>query len=96
MGSLTGIPGLSTPLSVSPSSSASSGPSSSGATGNLVLNFGGINLGNQSIPLTATSEDPATVGNTPSMAAAANLSNYTPAFIVAALAAIAYALRKHL
>jgi|SRR6516225_6152522 len=54
--------------SVSASSSASAGPQS-GTTGSLILNFGGINLGSQDIPLTqsdnqATNQS-ATQGHTP-------------------------------
>jgi hypothetical protein len=101
MGALAALSGGgSTPVSVSPSSSASSGPSSSGATGNLVLNFGGINLGTQDIPISQTStptdgtNDPAVLGNTP--LSAASVSAYMPLLIVAALLGIAWALRKHL
>lgn len=54
--------------SVSASSSASSGPQS-GTTGSLILNFGGINLGSQDIPLTQSdnqaTNQPATQGATP-------------------------------
>ena len=63
--------------SLSDASSASAGPLQ-GTTGNLVLNFGGINLGNQDIPLNASSENAqnaaATTGNTPLAALGRTLS----------------------
>ena len=58
MGALAGGLGGGGGASVSASSSASSGPLA-GTTGSLVLNFGGINLGNQDIPLNAESASPA-------------------------------------
>ena len=69
MGALAGGLGGAGGASLQASSSASAGPQA-GSTGNLVLNFGGINLGNQDIPLSATSANAQnqapTVGNTPS------------------------------
>jgi hypothetical protein len=85
--------------SVSASSSASAGPQS-GETGNLVLNFGGINLGNQDIPLTNTSSEannqPATVGQTPlsALSGISNASSYTPLLLIGALAIGLYFLVK--
>lgn len=68
MGALAGGLGGGGGASVSASSSASAGPQS-GTTGSLILNFGGINLGNQSIPLTQSdnqaTNQPATQGRTP-------------------------------
>ncbi|SRR5579862_30652 len=77
--------------SVSASSSASAGPQS-GTTGSLILNFGGINLGNQSIPLTQSdnqaTNQPATVGQTP-LSALTNIPSaggLSPMLLVGALA----------
>lgn len=62
------------------------------ATGALVLNFGGINLGNQDIPLsqvsTSASNQAPTIGVTPLAAAAAVPTNYVPIAVIA-LAALA-------
>lgn len=93
--SLFGSPtGGGTPISVSPSSSAASGPQA-GQTGNLVLNFGGINLGNQDIPTNASSANtqsaPATIGTVPNNlfsgagnGVAGGLSQYLPVVLIAA------------
>lgn len=66
--------------SVSASSSASAGPQS-GTTGSLILNFGGINLGSQDIPLTQSdnqaTNQPATQGRTPLAALSALTSSST-------------------
>lgn len=97
--SLFGAPtGGGTPISVSPSSSAASGPQA-GQTGNLVLNFGGINLGNQDIPLNASSANsqslPAVVGTVPnnSFSGAANILTSSMSYLpIALLAGAAIAL----
>jgi hypothetical protein len=86
---------------VSPSSTATSG-SEEGQTGNLVLNFGGINLGNQDIPITQAQSQtqckPATVGNTPtslsSLTGISSVSSYTPYLLIGALAIILYLVVK--
>lgn len=78
----------------SDASSANAGPLQ-GTTGNLVLNFGGINLGNQDIPLTQTSSAannaPPTVGNTPlhafgsalSPSAGGGIGSFLPLLLIA-------------
>lgn len=85
--------------SVSASSSASAGPQS-GTTGSLILNFGGINLGNQSIPLTQSDNEatnqPATVGQTPlsALTGIPSSGGLSPILLVAALAAALYFFTK--
>jgi hypothetical protein len=86
--------------SVSPSSSASSGPQA-GTTGSVVQNFGGINLGNQDIPLSAsttsaTNQTP-TTGNVPAIASAVTtLEAYLPyALMIGAAVALYLYWRKH-
>jgi hypothetical protein len=78
--------------SINPSSSASAGPQS-GTTGNLVLNFGGINLGNQDIPVnaqseTATNQTPV-VGTHPAsvlgVATASGGTDWTPILVIGAI-----------
>jgi hypothetical protein len=77
MSQLAGALGGGGGASVSASSSASAGPQS-GTTGSLVLDFGGINLGNQDIPLnaatTAASNAPPVVGNNPASIVGGSLS----------------------
>jgi hypothetical protein len=69
MSQLAGALGGGGGASLQASSSASAGPQS-GTTGSLLLDFGGINLGNQDIPLnantTASSNAPPIIGNTAS------------------------------
>lgn len=69
------------------------------ATGNLLLSFGGINLGNQDIPLNqqslASSNQPATIGTTPTAQAAANPANYWPIFVVAGVTLLLFLRGKH-
>jgi hypothetical protein len=76
-GALAGSLGGGGGASVSASSSASAGPQS-GTTGSLILNFGGINLGSQDIPLTQSdnqaTNQPATQGRTPLSALTAPFS----------------------
>jgi hypothetical protein len=90
MGALAGGLGGGGGATVSPSSSASSGPQA-GTTGSLILDFGGINLGNQDIPLNASTTAAAnaapTIGNTPSTVVN-TAANYLP-WILLAGAAIA-------
>lgn len=90
MSQLAGMLGGGGGATVSPSSSASSGPQG-GTTGSVLLDFGGINLGNQDIPLNASStaaENAApTIGNTAS-ATVSTLSTYLP-YILLAGAAVA-------
>jgi hypothetical protein len=68
MSQLAGMLGGGGGASVSASSSASAGPQT-GTTGSLLLDFGGINLGNQDIPLnastTSSANNPPLIGNTP-------------------------------
>jgi len=81
---------------ISPSSSASSGPQE-GTTGSIVLNLGGINLGNQDIPLNATTkggcanETPLAGGASPS-----TITAYLPYILigVAGLALLYYVVKK--
>jgi hypothetical protein len=77
MSQLAGALGGGGGASVSASSSASAGPQS-GTTGSLVLDFGGINLGNQDIPLnaqtTAASNAPPVVGSNPANIVGGSLS----------------------
>lgn len=90
--------------SVSASSSASSGPQS-GTTGSLILNFGGINLGSQDIPLTQSdnqaTNQPAVQGRTPTpladlTAVAGGGSSGVLLYAVIAVAAFAvYYMLKH-
>lgn len=92
MGQLAGALGGGGGASVSASSSASAGPQS-GTTGSLLLDFGGINLGNQDIPLnaqtTAATNQAPTQGTVPSsIGALAGTSSYLP-WILAAGAVIA-------
>jgi hypothetical protein len=75
--------------SVSASSSASAGPSASGAgtTGSVLLDFGGINLGNQDIPLnaqtTSSSNAAPTLGTVASTATfAAAVDSYLPIILI--------------
>lgn len=88
MGALAGGLGGGGGATVSPSSSASSGPQA-GTTGSLILDFGGINLGNQDIPLnastTSSANAPPTIGNTPS-AITNTFANYLPWILVAGAA----------
>lgn len=91
-GALAGMAAGGGGASVSASSSASAGPQS-GTTGSLILNFGGINLGNQDIPLTQSdnqaTNQPATVGQTP-LSALTNIPSaggLSPILLVVALAA---------
>jgi hypothetical protein len=101
LGLLTGGAANALP-SISPSSSASSGPQA-GTTGSVVLNFGGINLGNQDIPLSATSAASSnaapTVGNTPTavLSGLAGLSSgaYSPLILAAGIVALVWYLSKH-
>lgn len=81
---------------ISPSSSASAGPQA-GTTGSIVLNLGGINLGNQDIPLNATTSgseanEPASVGGLPS-----GLEQYLPLILVgvAGVLVIVYLAKRH-
>lgn len=80
MSQLAGALGGGGGASVSASSSASAGPQS-GTTGSLVLDFGGINLGNQDIPLnaqtTAASNAPPVVGNNPLSVVGGSLTTLT-------------------
>ena|SRR5579864_315424 len=91
-GALAGSLGGGGGASVSASSSASAGPQS-GTTGSLILNFGGINLGNQSIPLTQSdnqaTNQPSTVGTTPLQALTGipSAGGLSPILLVVALAA---------
>lgn len=92
MGQLAGGLGGGGGATVSPSSSASSGPQA-GTTGSLLLDFGGINLGNQDIPLnaqsTSSSNAPPTIGTVANTGSAASvINNYLP-YILLAGAAIA-------
>ena len=95
MGALAGGLGGGGGASVSASSSASAGPQS-GTTGSLILDFGGINLGNQDIPLnaqsSASSNAPPTIGNTPSTVVN-TFSTYLPWLLIggAALALFVWA-----
>lgn len=96
MGALAGQLAGGGGASVSASSSASAGPQS-GETGNLVLNFGGINLGNQDIPLTQTSSQsnnqPSTLGTVPNLSSLTSTgSGYTPYLLIAGLGALLWAL----
>lgn len=87
--------------SINPSSSATSGPLA-GTTGSLILNFGGINLGSQDIPLTQSDNEstnqPATVGNTP-LSALTGINpqsmNPTMLLLIAGVIAVALVLSKH-
>jgi hypothetical protein len=96
MSQLAGALGGGGGASVSASSSASSGPQS-GTTGSLLLDFGGINLGNQDIPLSnstaAASNAPPIIGNTGSSLAGASsaIDTYLP-YILLAGAVIALAI----
>jgi hypothetical protein len=78
--------------SVSASSSASSGPQS-GTTGSLILDFGGINLGNQDIPLnastTAASNAPPIIGNAATQALS-SITTYIPYLLLAGAAIALY------
>jgi hypothetical protein len=78
--------------SVSASSSASAGPQS-GTTGSLILDFGGINLGNQDIPLnastTASSNAPPIIGNAASQVTSV-VSAYLPYLLLAGAAVALY------
>lgn len=84
MGALAGGLGGGGGATVSPSSSASSGPQA-GTTGSLILDFGGINLGNQDIPLnaqtTSSANAPPTIGNVPSQVAS-TISSYIPTLLL--------------
>jgi hypothetical protein len=86
MSQLAGALGGGGGASVSASSSASSGPQS-GTTGSLLLDFGGINLGNQDIPLnastTAAQNAPPIIGNTASSQAASTLAGVLPWVLIA-------------
>jgi len=105
-GALAGPLGGGGGASVSASSSASAGPQS-GTTGSLILNFGGINLGSQDIPLTQSdnqaTNQPATQGVTPLSALSAltggSASSPTSSVLLyAVLAAVAvgiYLMLKH-
>lgn len=88
MSQLAGALGGGGGASVSASSSASSGPQS-GTTGSLILDFGGINLGNQDIPLnantTAASNAPPQIGNAATQALASTAS-YLPYLLLAGAA----------
>ncbi len=81
--------------SVSASSSASAGPQS-GTTGSLILDFGGINLGNQDIPLnaqtTSSANNPPLIGNTPSsiVGGASIIESYLPYILLAGAAVALY------
>lgn len=94
MGQLAGALGGGGGASVSASSSASSGPQS-GTTGSLILDFGGINLGNQDIPLnaqtTSAQNQPPTIGTVPSIATAAQgVASYLPyILLIGAVVALA-------
>jgi hypothetical protein len=94
MSQLAGALGGGGGASVSASSSASAGPQS-GTTGSLLLDFGGINLGNQDIPLnastTSSANAPPIVGNTGSGVAASAIDTYLP-YILLAGAVIALAI----
>jgi hypothetical protein len=86
--------------SISPSSSAGSGPQA-GTTGSVVQNFGGINLGNQDIPLSAsttsaTNQTPV-IGNTPGTATAVSaVAAYLPYLLLAGAAIALYLyVKKH-
>ena|SRR5271163_188779 len=88
MSQLAGALGGGGGASVSASSSASAGPQS-GTTGSLLLDFGGINLGNQDIPLnastTASSNAPPVVGNVGSQVTS-TLDSYLPYILIAGAA----------
>jgi hypothetical protein len=88
MGQLAGMMGGGGGATVSPSSSASSGPQS-GTTGSIIQDFGGINLGNQDIPLnastTAASNAAPTIGTVPSQAIN-TLESYLPWILIAGAA----------
>jgi hypothetical protein len=93
MSQLAGALGGGGGASLQASSSASSGPQS-GTTGSLLLDFGGINLGNQDIPLnaqsSATSNAPPQIGNVGASAAVSTLSTYLPwVLILGAVVALA-------
>jgi hypothetical protein len=92
MSQLAGALGGGGGASVSASSSASSGPQS-GTTGSLILDFGGINLGNQDIPLnantTAASNAPPIIGNTASQVTSV-VSAYLPYLLLAGAAVALY------
>jgi hypothetical protein len=102
-GALAGPLGGGGGASVSASSSASAGPQS-GTTGSLILNFGGINLGSQDIPLTQSDNEatnqPATQGITPLSALSAlgtsgSTSSLLPMILLVAGAVILYMVLKH-
>lgn len=88
MGAAAGVMGGGGGAAVNPSSGASSGPQS-GTTGSVVLSFGGINLGTEDIPLSAsttsaTNQAP-TVGS-PTLGGSAGLSTlqkYLPYLLIA-------------
>ena len=84
MGQLAGGLGGGGGATVSPSSSASSGPQA-GTTGSLILDFGGINLGNQDIPLnaqtTAATNQAPTTGTVPSQAVN-TINQYIPILLL--------------
>jgi hypothetical protein len=98
MSQLAGALGGGGGASVSASSSASSGPQS-GTTGSLILDFGGINLGNQDIPLnantTAASNSPPLIGNSASQVTN-TISAYLPYLLLigAAVALYVWARKK--
>jgi hypothetical protein len=104
MSQLAGALGGGGGASVSASSSASAGPSASGAgtTGSVLLDFGGINLGNQDIPLnaqtTSSSNAPPTIGTIASTAnLAATIDSYLPTILlVGAVIALAFWLKGKL
>lgn len=80
---------------ISPSSSASTGPQA-GTTGSIVLNLGGINLGNQDIPLNATTSgseanQPATANCMPSK----SIDDYLPWILIAVAAGLIVAYLTH-
>jgi hypothetical protein len=101
MGALAGGLGGGGGASVSASSSASSGPQS-GTTGSLVLDFGGINLGNQDIPLNAesaaASNAPPLIGSVPNAATVRAMSaggiSFTTIALVVGVAALAWYIAK--
>jgi hypothetical protein len=86
MGQLAGMLGGGGGASVSAASTASAGPLA-GTTGSLLLDFGGINLGNQDIPLNAESSSsanaPPTIGTVASThSVAAIIDSYVPAILL--------------
>src|SRR5271156_3498636 len=80
----------------SSSATSSTGPQA-GTTGSVILDFGGINLGNQDIPLnaqtTSAANAPPQVGNTPATLSGA-FGSSTTILLLAGVALLAWYIMK--